>query len=216
MSRIIRYITEVSNWLLEAKLPGACLLVLVAVVYPSLFIWHSEQSVRIGGYILQFIGMVFAVRGLLLVREHFGLPLLRGKALDWLKGFPRWKKNVVVGAGSVQLGAMGMNGHAEVWSNDDPEDTIEERLRRVLLNLDRLRDTQREHSTSLRELKKDLCDHQAQSAEERNKAKKEILDSIKALHTNDLVTSLVGLVWLTTGITLSTLAPEIENWIRSA
>nr|ADT71689.1 hypothetical methyl-accepting chemotaxis protein [uncultured organism] len=72
------------------------LLVIVAAALLGFVTWHSEASIRIAGYILQFIGMVFAIRGLLGIRTHFGQPLLRRLLLDWVKRFPKWKRNIVI------------------------------------------------------------------------------------------------------------------------
>lgn len=188
-------------------------LVVLAVTFCGFVAWHSEESIRIAGYSLQFMGMIFAVRGLLKIREHFGHPLLRQLVFQWLKRFPRWKRNVVTGVGTAHARMAGMKGRAEIWDPDDPKKPIEKRIEAIIKNLDRVRGEQREHAHSIDKLKESHEEHKKQVAEEQNNMKETIRSDLESLHTSDLITSLVGLVWLTVGITLSTLAPELSQWL---
>ncbi len=197
----------------EAKLVFMGVFVVLAATLFGFVTWHSEESIRLAGYALQLIGMIFAIRGLLGVREHFGQSLLRQLVFKWVKRFPRWKRNVVIGAGACHSTMAGMKGRAEVWTPDDPEKPIEQRIDGILRNLDRIREEQREHAHSIDELKDSHEEHKKQVAEEQNNMKEKIRSDLESLHTSDLITSLVGLVWLTVGITMSTLAPELSKWL---
>jgi hypothetical protein len=208
-----RWLIDVWRWLAEAKLIFMGTLVVLIVTLFGFVAWRSEESIRIAGYSLQFMGMIFAVRGLLKVREHFGQPLLRQLAFQWLKRFPRWKRNVVIGVGTAHLGMAGIKGRAEAWNPDDPEKPIEQRIEAIIKNLDRVREEQRKHTHSIDKLKESHEEHKKQVAEEQNNMKKTIRSDLESLHTSDLITSLVGLVWLTVGITMSTLAPELSQWL---
>jgi len=187
--------------------------VVLAPVLLGFVAWHSEESIRIAGYALQLVGMIFAIRGLLGVREHFGQPLLRHLFLKWIKRFPRWKRKVVIGAGTGLVSMAGMKARAEVWTPDNPEKTVEERIDSIIKNLDRIRDEQREHAQLIDKLKDSHEKHKKQVADESKKLKEDIQSDLESLHTSDLITSLVGLVWLTVGITMSTLAPELSKWL---
>lgn len=211
--KLRRWLIDVWRWLAEAKLIFMGALVVLAVTLCGFVAWHSEESIRIAGYSLQFMGMIFAVRGLLKIREHFGKPLLRKLVFQWLKRFPRWKRDIVIALGTAHLGMAGMKGRAEVWNPDDPEKPIEQRIAAIIKNLDRVREEQREHAHSIDKLKESHEEHKKQVAEEQNNMKETIRSDLESLHTSDLITSLVGLVWLTVGITMSTLAPELSQWL---
>ncbi|MGF1613023.1 MAG: hypothetical protein ACFCVA_03680 [Gammaproteobacteria bacterium] len=134
-----RWLIDVWRWLGEAKLVFMGILVVLAATLFGFVTWHSEESIRVAGYSLQLIGMIFAIRGLLGIREHFGQPLLRQLVLQWVKRFPRWKRNVVVGVGAGYLTMAGMKDRVEVWTPDDPKKPIEQRIKAIIKNLDRIR-----------------------------------------------------------------------------
>ena len=190
------------------------LFVIVAAVLFGFVTWHSEISIRVSGYALQLIGMVFAIRGLLGIRAHFGQPLLRQLLINWVKRFPKWKRSVVIGVGTAHVSMAGMKARAEVWTPDDPNKPIEQRIDAIIKNLERIRVEQRDHANSIDELKDSHEEHKKQVAEQNKKIKEDIHSDLESLHTSDLITSLVGLVWLTVGITMSTLAPELSKLLH--
>lgn len=193
-----------------------CLLVIVAAVILGFVTWQSESSIRSSGYMLQFIGMIFAIRGLLGVREHFGQTLLRVLLVKWFKRFPKWKRNVVVGVGTAHVAVMGGKARAEVWSPDDPEKPIEQRVQSIIRNLERIRDEQRSHSELIDNLSDSHEEHKKKITEQTKKMEEDIRTDLESLHTSDLITSLVGLVWLLVGISMSTMAPELYEWLYLA
>jgi hypothetical protein len=211
--RLLQWGTEIWRWLAEGKLVFMCFLVIAAATILGFVTWHSESSIRSSGYVLQFIGMIFAIRGLLSIREHFGQPLLRVLLVGWFKRFPKLKKNVVVGVGTVQLPMIGVKGRAEVWESDDPKKPIEQRVERILRNIERIRDEQRIHSELIDKLKGSHEEHKKKTTEQTKKMEEDIREELESLHTSDLITSLVGLVWLLVGITMSTMAPELYQWL---
>ena len=189
------------------------ILVVLAATLFGFVTWYGEVSIRVAGYSLQLFGMIFAIRGLLGIREHFGQPLLRQLVFQWVKRFPRWNRNVVIGVGAGHLAMVGMKARAEVWTPDNPEKSIEQRIEAIIKNLDRVREEQRAHAHSIDQLKDSHEEHKKQVAEEQNNMKETFRTDLESLHTSDLITSLVGLVWLTVGITMSTLAPELSKWL---
>lgn len=212
--RLQRWAIEVWRWLAEAKLVFMGFFVILAAVLLGFVTWRNEESIRVAGYALQLIGMIFALRGLLGVRKHFGQPLLRQLFLKWVDRFPKWKRNVVIGVGTGHMTMTGMKSRLEVWTPDDLEKPIEKRLDGIIKNLDRIRIEQKEHAQLIDELKDCHVKHKNEVAEENRKMKEDIRSDLESLHTSDLITSLVGLVWLTVGITLSTLAPEFSKWLH--
>lgn len=212
--RLQQWAREVWRWLAEAKLAFMGFFVILAAVLLGFVTWRSEDGIRVAGYGLQLMGMIFAVRGLLAVREHFGLPLLRHLLLRWVKRFPKWRRSVVIGAGTAHMAMPGMKARAEVWTPDDPEKPIEQRVDGIIRNLDRIRIEQTEHAQLIDELNDAHEEHKNKVAEDNKTMKEDIQSDLESLHTNDLITSLVGLVWLTAGITMSTLAPELSKWLH--
>jgi len=55
--------------------------------------------------------------------------------------------------------------------------------------------------------------HKNKVAEQTKRLEEDIRYELETLHTSDLLTSLIGLVWLTVGITMSTMAPELYHWL---
>lgn len=137
--RLRQWVVEIWRWLAEGKLVFICLFVITAAAILGFVIWHSEDSIRSAGYALQLIGMIFAVRGLLRIRAHFGQPLLRKLLFDWFKRFPKWKRSVVIGVGVGHMALAGMKARVEVWRPDDPNKPIEQRIDGIIKNLERIR-----------------------------------------------------------------------------
>lgn len=210
------WIKSVWHWLAEGKLVFWCLLVIAAAIILGFVIWSSEVSIRSSGYVLQFIGMLFAIRGLLGIRAHFGQPLLRILFLNWLKRFPKWKRNVVIDVGAGHFRVAGLKASMEVWSPDDPNLPIEERVEKIINNLERIRIEQGAHAKLIDGLKDSHEEHKKKITEQTRKIEENIRTELESSHTSDLITSLVGLVWLTIGITMSTMSQELYKWLYSA
>ena len=213
-NRLRQWAIDVWRWLGEAELVFMGIFVGSAAALLGFLTWHSEQSIRVAGYALQLIGMVFAIRGLLSIREHFGQPLLRHLLLIWIKRFPKWKKSVVVAANSVHMTTVTSKARVEDWTPDYPEKPVHQRIDAIIKNLDRIRNEQQEHARLIDELKDSHEKHKKQFEKENKKIREDIRSDRESLHTSDLITSLMGLVWLTVGITMSTLAPEFSKWLH--
>lgn len=208
------WIINIWHWLAEGKIVFMCFLVIVAAVVLGFFTWRSEVSIRSAGYGLQFIGMFFAIRGLLNIRAHFGQPLLRKIFVNWLKRFPKWKSNTALEVHSANHVCGGMNAGLEVWTPDNSQQPIEKRIEGIVKNLEIVRTEQREHTNSINTLKQSHEEHKKTVAEQVRKMEDEIRSELESLHTSDLITSAVGLIWLTFGITMSTMAPELYKWLK--
>ena len=211
INRSYKWIAEIWHWLVKDNIVLMGFLILLLSVILSLYTWCNESSIRWGGYLLQFLGMVIAIHILHEVRKHFKLPSFRQTFFNWAKRFPKWKKNIVIGAGSAEIAVMGMKAQCEVWTPDDPDISIEKRIERILKNLDRIRKEQSEHGRSIEDLKKSLEGHKKKVAEENKKLRDKFQSDLESLHASDILTSLVGLVWLMVGITLSSMAAEIAT-----
>lgn len=215
INQLSRWITDFWRWLAEGKIVLMCILVLIAVATLGIVTWHSETSIRVAGYVLQFIGMIFAIRGLLGVRAYFGQPLLRQLFLDWLKRFPKWKRDAVIGSSRVvMVGHGSLIVRGGVWSPDNPDQPIEKRIEGILNNLEQIRKAQRAHDGAIEELRDRHEEHKKNVKQENKNMEKKIRSDLEYLHTSDIITSLVGLIWLTVGISMSTMALELSKWIQ--
>jgi hypothetical protein len=213
-NRIKSYAKEIFEWLAEARLAILCITILI---YFGLFGFYknpTEQSIRISGYILQLLGMIFAIRGLLKIRIFFGQPSLKILPVTWLRSFPNWEKPpfraVMNGVSSI----AGLTAHIEGVSPDNPKATLEERFEVVLRNLNDLREIQKTHSSQIEKI---ILNHNSfveSQKKELQKIKAEMNVRIEEAQTNDILVSLVGLIWLTFGITMSTLSNELLAIIR--
>lgn len=183
-------------------------LVVLAVGLLGFYTWHSEDSIRIAGYALQLIGMMLAIHGLLEVRKHLKQPLFRQLFLNWIKRFPKWTRSVFISGGIIS-GATGVTGRAETWMPDDSERPIEQRIERIIKNLENVRNEQRELARSITNLEQRHEAHVKQVALEYDKMAAEYHTKLEAIHVSGQIESLVGLILLTIGITMSSLAPEL-------
>jgi len=211
--QIWQWLVTTWRWLAEGKKVFLCLCVIAAAVAVPFFLSRSEVSIRSAGYVLQLLGMIFAIRGLLSIRAHFGQPPLWNLFLDWLKRFPKWRRSVAASVGVASSVMVGGKVRAEVWTPDNPDHPIEKRIEGIVRNQERLRDGQREHANSIDELENSYKEHKKDVAEQAKRMEDEIRLDLETLHTSDLITSIVGLVWLTVGITLSTMASELYRWL---
>ena len=214
IQRLRLWVLEIWRWLAEGEIVFMCLLVIASAIALVFCTWRSEVSIRLAGYVLQLIGMIFAIRGLLSIRTHFGQTLLRKIFLNWFKRFPKWKRNVVLELNSANIASAGMKSGAEVWTPDNSEQSVEKRIEGIVKNLERIRTVQHEHTNLIDELKQSHEEHKKKVAEQAKKIENEIHSELELLHTGDLITSVVGLVWLTVGITMSTMTPEIYQWLK--
>ena len=185
------------------------LLVLSLAIQLGFVTWHTETSVRISGYGLQLIGMLLAIRGLLAIREHFKQTPLRTLVIEWFKRFPLRMRVVTIG-GSANLGSVTSTGYAEGYFADKPEDNIEDRLAVIIKNIDLLRSGLRQNTQGLDQLKRDYEQYKEEAEAKTKGLESRIKADRETFHTNDIITSLAGLVLLTIGITFSTLAPELH------
>ncbi|UQG61029.1 hypothetical protein MIH18_03500 [Marinobacter sp. M3C] len=210
MHQFKRWIIELKHWLKEAKLIFIGVFVILLAVFFGFVVWPTEKSIRIIGYVLQLIGMIVAVKGLFMVRSHFGHPSLGIMCLRWLKRFPKWKVEAHISVPTAYSVMTALDPHVEAWAPDNPESTLEHRLNAVIKNLGQLRADQGSQKKLINSLATEHQEHEKKTAKERVEIQEKIQKNLESLHTGYLVTSLLGLVWLLVGITMSTLALELS------
>ena len=213
LRQLFKWFAAFWQWLAEGRIPIMCVLVLAAAGIWVFNTWFSETTIFWTGIVLQLCGMVFAINGLLRIRTHFRQVPLKKLFVKWLKHFPKWNRARVVGATGVSMSAAVGKAHVSIWINDDPTQPIEERITGIVSNLERIRATQDSHTIRIDNLGDSHEAHKKHVAVESEKMKREIHSDLEALHTSDLSTSIVGLVWITAGITMSAMASELTKWV---
>lgn len=176
--------------------------------------WPSEPSIRTSGYVLQILGMSFAIYGLLNIRDYFGQPPLRRLSIAWLYRFPKWKKDTVIGAMTAALTMTGFKARGEIWTNDNPEDSLEKRFDCMIKNMERIREVQKRNSEQIDTLKENHEKHQEEQEQARVEMENQIRSDLESLHTDDIVVMLIGLVWLIFGVSMSTMSQELSKIIQ--
>ncbi len=213
-TKLMGWLQRLWEWIAEAKfvLLGF-LLVFIALAFSLIFL-RTESAIRSTGYALQLLGMILAIRGVVGIRQFFGKPSIKSVVIDWFKRFPKWKNDQRIELQGAFHSVSGSTASLEVWANDDPSLTVEQRLNAIVRNQERLRKEQRQQEKSLISINESLEDHKKKTEAEYNRVTREFHTRLELLHTNELTLSLVGLVFLTIGITLGTLSPEIFSWLQ--
>lgn len=212
LKRLKGWSKEIFLWLSKAQQAILCtLFILLACLY-SFYAYPGEQSIRISGYVLQVVGMVFTIRGLLRIRKHFGQPKLTSLSIEWLKRFPKWKREPISleVADGVTVTA-GLDARLEVWAPDKKEDTLEKRIDGIVRNQESLKIELRAASHEIKELRKNQKKHNIAQEKALDKMENQLRSDLESLHTDDIVISLVGLIWLVVGISMSTLSVELSK-----
>ena len=123
------WIKRLGLWLWEGKLIYMLLLVIANAVLWGIFTYQSEFSIRLTGYLLQLVGMFFAIRGLLGIRAHFGQPSLIELFFAWVKRAPKWKGSIKIDGKTSNANFSTTKAKVEIWSTDDPSLQTDERIK---------------------------------------------------------------------------------------
>ena len=209
--RLKTWLKEILSWAWEARLSYLCFIVLMLAFLFGFGMCPSEQSIRTSGYVLQILGMIFAIRGLLRIRAHFGQPKLRSSSFAWLKRFPKWKKHYVINAEAGDYVILSGKARVELWTNDNSADPLEKRIDGIVNNLERLKEEQRKNSEQIDELQENHEKYKKEQKHKRVNMVNQFRSDLESLHTDDIVVSLIGLTWLTFGLSMSTMSQELSK-----
>ena len=211
--RFINWLREIFLWAYEARLAFRCLIVLLMAFFIGFYMWPTEQSIRTYGFGLQIIGMWFAIRGLLKIRTHFDQPKLRKLSIAWLCRFPRWINKtfkIGVGGGSISIKG-GVKAILKPCIPDNPEDSLKKRIDGIVKNQGRLKEEQKNISEQIDKIKGNQEKNQKEQKLAIVNMENQIRSDSESLHTDDILLSFIGLVWLTFGISMSTMSQELSK-----
>lgn len=196
------------KWLLEPKALWIGIIAIVVAIVPGCW-YGTESSVRIPGYILQLLGMACTIRGLLGIRAHFKHPPFWQLFIVWQKRRPKRRREVKIDVGTGRYNLEGGQVDLVRWSPDEPQLPIEQRLNRLVSNVEELRLRGQEQTTMVNDLRQAVQNQYGTLVNRTEQVERNIQSNLESLHTTNLFMSLVGLVWITTGITMTTFAPEL-------
>jgi hypothetical protein len=208
------WLQRVAKWLAKARLFWLAIGVLLVAAVVALRPGTPEPIIRWTGLFLQLLGICTVIIGIEQTRRLFDHPSLLSIATSWLRAFPPYKRNVVVGAAAGDLGIVGGKARAYVTSNPPPNADIEERVASLERNVghinkridgvfEELDKTQSEQMTAL-----------SREKQERAAEDAKIAAKLETSGTGGLHISAAGAVWLFVGVTLGTGSVEIAKWLQ--
>ena len=210
--RLKSWLRDIFLWVYEARLALWFIIVLLMAFLFGFCMWSSEQSIRTSGFGLQIIGMVFAINGLLKIRDYFDQSTLIELSFAWWHRFPKWEKHCVIETKGGTIVITGMGTRIEVWASDNPEDSLEKRIDGVVKSLERLKEEQKNISDKFDELQGNQEKNQKEHDLAIVNVEKKSRADLKSSQTDGILESLIGLVWLTFGISMSTMSQELSNY----
>lgn len=199
------------RWLKEGRAVFLCALVLVlaaAYILCANLPLGGETRVRFAGMVLQIAGIGTVVCGLDQTRKLFGLPGIFRGTTHWLKSWPWRGPPRRTASINVPLEAMSasVNGQFVVVK---AERTIEQRVELLEAELIEVRRDASELRASVTKQRSELEGLIGREAAERDKAISMVSELLSRAQTGGINLSLVGLVWLATGVIMTSIPAEL-------
>ena len=200
-----RCIIEVVGWLWQAKIIWITLLPFVGAY---LFIWQTSAGTwdfrfRLAGLVLELLGILTVVIGLIGTRKLFELTHPLGIIREWFKRFPKCEDNNISITGgfftSTLLSLMNP-------SPPPPDAPLPDRVTLLEKNLSQTN----EWIFKIQEyLTVDLTNESCKRKVGDEKAHQEL----KKFAVEGIATEMMGLVWLIFGAFSATLSTELVKWL---
>jgi hypothetical protein len=174
----------------------------------------TEPIVRWTGLFLQLLGIGTVITGIEQTRRLFDHPSLLSIAMSWLREFPPYKRNVVLGAAAGILGMAGAKARGYVTSNPPPNASIEERVASLERNVGHLNKRIDEAFDELDKTQSEQTGALEKEKQERAAEDTRIASKLETSGTGGLHISAIGALWLLIGVTLGTGSVEIAKWLQ--
>lgn len=208
--RVFSWIKRLFHWLAELRFLFWNAAFLLAVVCGGFLLFHGKETPLFIGYALQGMGMVYAIHGLIGIRDNLADKSLFREFWEWFKGwmgrFPRWRQHVIASGALASSDAFAGEGHASSWNPDKPELSTDQRFELVYRNFEVLREQYKSLLTSDIALRRELSRIEAERQKQFESSQREIRDTFKRIHVYSFAESLVGLSYVFIGIVISSLA----------
>jgi hypothetical protein len=209
-----KWLLRIWLWLKEPRLLWFSLLVLFLSMLCALLPAPTEPRLRIVGLFLQLSGIGSVVWGLSETRKLFGRPSVFDLARQWVRRFPPFRLKPITGTVQAIMGTASIIARATLWANAGPAASVEQRLdvleRNLLSVNERANELQNQLDSDIRTRDRLLVDERAA----REQADQDIRQKLQLTETGGLHLSLAGIIWLCSGLVLSTVPNEII-WLFS-
>lgn len=186
----------------------------IAASFLTILAYPTPKTVRISGYFLQLAGMLITMHGLVALRKYFKLSPFYKLFISWLKRCPARKKHYVKASGTSTVATSILEAKGHVWTPDHPELSLEKRMTAMDKNQERLKEDLNTQEQQINALKKNFAENKIQTKKDVEDIDQKYHRTLKDIHLTGMLVYLVGLIWLTIGISLSSLSPEIIALIQ--
>jgi hypothetical protein len=208
------WVRRVAFWFWIPEQLWKSLLAVVGFIIIPEILGASELSWRLSGLLLQLFGIYSVVSGINSTRKDLGLPTLSSVTKKWIKQFPKYKIAPVVGDLAGRIGVSASMAADFGWTNPPKNATPEERIRVTEQNLEYLRSNNTIIHERIAQLSQTYTELLNKEAAERVDQQSKLKQSLVILGTGGNQISAVGAMWLFVGVILSTLAPELQKWLK--
>ena len=215
----INYLRWLMLWIGEAKETFLTLgIVGIAVIF--VFTYPTEPTIRVTGLVVQILGIMIGVFGILKSRKEFGLKQIREKIKDWIQRFPKIRPGIITG--NIEITEEGdiWNARARVYAvikGIDPNTSIDEKIETLKQNDSilekRIECLEKQIDNEIN--RNQGIDGKIEAGENaRKQLERDLQEKIKTTSTSGLHLSAIGACWLFFGVLLSTASPEISSWLK--
>ncbi|MBC2704198.1 hypothetical protein [Desulfobacula sp.] len=115
--------------------------------------------------------------------------------------------------GVVPAATATAKGTRESWMPDNPDQSIGDRIKKIFINLDYLKQSQKKTTEKINQNQRKLEQDIKREGEKTRTALQENQATTKKLFVDDIPLNLCGLVWLFIGLVMGTFSAEIETCI---
>lgn len=212
MRRAWAWLKALYSWLAEARLVWLALLLVAPAVIVSLREGASEWEIRIAGLVLQLFGLGTVAHGVHKTRKLFGRPSTMASLRGWATRFPRWRRSVVLAAGTAVVQARAYAPRIWVWSSVEPGAPIEAQIKALSQNVEHLKVHMNQTEDAIDAGLRKQSDALGREEQARANSDSALQQRLELAQTGGLEITFVGVIWLAVGVILATIAPDIAQW----
>ena len=201
-------------WLKKPRLFWVMLAVLLVAGAAAFWPETTEARIRVTGWVLELFGLGTVAWGLEQTRSEFGRPSFFTNSRAWWNERPRLRGRVVSAAGHASIGAFRGSARGQTLYTPSSNQTLEERVGALETQFQTM--SMRIEQTQV-DLNQEVSARKDALAEEREAREKEdatIKRKLETVETGGLHISMIGVVWLAAGLTLSTIPNELLSLWR--
>jgi len=201
-------------WLKKPRLFWVMLAVLLVAGAAAFWPETTEARIRVTGWILELFGLGTVAWGLEQTRSEFGRPSFITAARAWWNDRPKLRGRTVQAAGHASIGALTGSARGQALYTSPSNQRLEERVGALETQFQTM--SLRIDQTQV-DLSQEVSARKDALAEERDVREKEdatIKRKLESVETGGLHISMIGVVWLTAGLTLSTISDELLSLWR--